>query len=201
MSTVTLVSFPDLKKRGWTEAAVRRFLGEPDKLKTNPRFSSAAPMRLYDEERVQKVEASEGWTRWRGESAGRSMVAKSVTDRKRQETLDWVDALDIDIPVVEASALLLMACNAYNSLWESRRRDEYDEYETKSASEDDDQLFLQRITVNFLRHECSDYESELYRLHGRVGVRLAEARLRDRILRAIGQCYPSLDMECLRQKR
>ncbi|GFG76150.1 hypothetical protein [Mycobacterium botniense] len=49
------VTLCTLKQRGWTDGAVKRFLGEPDALVTNPNYRSGPRMRLYDLPRVELI--------------------------------------------------------------------------------------------------------------------------------------------------
>lgn len=64
--TGDLIGTGTLKKRhpAWTPAAVTRFLGEPDKLITNPVVRSQGKMRMYLESRVAEVEAKTEWASW-----------------------------------------------------------------------------------------------------------------------------------------
>jgi hypothetical protein len=50
------IGAPGLRERGWTEAMIRDFLGEPDLYVDNPHYKSAASMRLW---RLQRAEAAE----------------------------------------------------------------------------------------------------------------------------------------------
>ncbi|MCF2529042.1 hypothetical protein [Yinghuangia soli] len=60
-----------LRRRGWTDSGILKFLGEPDAHAPNPVVWSAANMRLYDQARVAGIEATEVWQRWRAESEQR----------------------------------------------------------------------------------------------------------------------------------
>src|SRR5690606_991259 len=51
-----LIASDWLKARNWTEAAIKRFLGEPDDTKPNPHYKSGPPMRLWLKERAEAVE-------------------------------------------------------------------------------------------------------------------------------------------------
>ncbi len=42
-----MVSKAGLKTRGWAEAGITKFLGEPDETTPNPRYASAAPMAVH----------------------------------------------------------------------------------------------------------------------------------------------------------
>lgn len=52
-----------IKDRGWTEGAIKKFLGEPDKLAKNKR-SSRTKVHLYLEDRVVSMESTEEWKEW-----------------------------------------------------------------------------------------------------------------------------------------
>lgn len=52
--------------------------------------------------------------------------------------------------------------------------------------------FLNRITVNYLRHECTDYDYELSEIAGKVGVQDAHDILKERVNEAIYEAYPTL---------
>jgi hypothetical protein len=42
-----LVTLSTLRERGWTDAGILRYLGDPDRVAPNPHYRRAAPMRLY----------------------------------------------------------------------------------------------------------------------------------------------------------
>lgn len=46
-------------ERGWTDALVRKFLGQPDELKTNPYYKKAPKMKLYSLARIEKAEQTQ----------------------------------------------------------------------------------------------------------------------------------------------
>ncbi len=46
----------ELKRRGWTDSLIRKYLPEPDGIEANPHHPGGAPMRIY---RIQRVEAIE----------------------------------------------------------------------------------------------------------------------------------------------
>ncbi len=187
------VSISGLKYRAWTEGNIKNFLGEPDRLVKNPHYRSAAKMKLYSLDRVLSVESSAQFQNWQRNNAARRQKLKSSTlkamEKRRQELLQFVDALEIEIPLFEKNKLRKLAIEAYNSLWESRGR--YKKFATLSASDD----FLDRISANYLRHECSEYEQQIDRMFGKVGNEAAYHRLKQRILEKIGEQYPFLKEE------
>jgi hypothetical protein len=60
-------------------------------------------------------------------------------------------------------------------------------------------MFLERITVNYLRHVLSSYEGEIERVYGKVGMRQANKEISRKIYAAISEAYPWLKDECGRQ--
>jgi hypothetical protein len=82
---------------------------------------------------------------------------------------------------------------------EERMYDGRFDFEWTPATSSSDPVFLQCITVNYLRHSLSRYDHELERLFGKVGVRDAYAHLNAKVYLAITQSYPDLSAECVRQ--
>ena len=57
-----LFSVPELRGRGWTDLAIKKFLPEPDDTRPNPRYRWAgAPMKFYPISRVAAIEQSASW--------------------------------------------------------------------------------------------------------------------------------------------
>jgi len=77
------IGAPGLKERGWTEAMIREFLGDPDLYVDNPDYKSAAPMRLWRLQRAKAAEATAEFAQAK-ERAGRRCVAagKAAETRK-----------------------------------------------------------------------------------------------------------------------
>jgi len=67
-----------LRSRGWTDAAIRDFLPEPEALKPNPRFAATgAPMPVWKPATVAAAENEPDWQAW---------LEKSL--HRRQTTLE-----------------------------------------------------------------------------------------------------------------
>src|ERR1700726_2684919 len=67
------------------------------------------------------------------------------------------------------------------------------------TAEDAPAEFLERITVNFIRHNLTAYDRALEEVAGRVGIASAVQAIRARIYSAIGESCPALADECSRQ--
>jgi hypothetical protein len=182
-----------LKQRGWSNKLIHSLLGEPDLTKMNPFYRSAPGMKLYLLKRVEEAEKNKAFIDFQPLREKYRQRALKVAEKKRDELLAYVEALKIKIPRFPKDQLYKFACKHYNRLWEER------EAFDKHAEPADDEAFLNRIAVNFLRHACSSYEDRLEELHGKVGNFLAYFALKEKILTKIAECYPYLAEECKRQ--
>jgi hypothetical protein len=131
------------------------------------------------------------------EWADRHNVAKQGNapfDRceKRRQLLRHVDAIAIAIPRMPWETLTQVACDHYNKANRLRGIDTADPGSSPRE-------FVSRITVNYLRHQCTPYDEELERLSGGEGKQEAVEVLKGRVLGAIAEQYPELAKECDRQ--
>ena len=189
------VSLAGLKARGWTPALITTFLGEPDLLRDNPHYRSAAPMRLYALARVEEVEATEAYRQAVAASASRRQGARQAAQTKRAQLLKAVEQLQILVPVYAPAQLVAEACAHYNWLKEERYWQEWSAPATPQSHPD----FLRRIQVNFIRHALTSYETQLEEVYGKVGVREAYRQINAKVYAAIAAAYPALADECQRQ--
>ena len=145
-------------------------------------------MRLYLTSRVSAVEKSEEFRAWIKQHKNIREGAQKAIETKRDKLLAYVAQITITVPLIDhVQSLAIDSYNAWN-----RERDKY-------ASENDSAEFLERITVNFIRHEMTDYEEHLRKLFGKVGIQSGLLSLRERVFQKIGEVYPDLDEECDRQ--
>lgn len=178
-----------LKERGWSDSMIKNILGEPDDYMDNPHYKCAAPMRLWTVEHVRNAERrkvfKEAAAKYAARKDGAAEAARKAVETKREKCLNYARTVEIDIPVMSKRVLVREAIDSYNiyHAW-----DRYPSY----ADEDCDTEFLNRITVNYLRHECTEYEEQLYELSGKVGIQEAHDILKERINQAIFEVYPDL---------
>jgi hypothetical protein len=77
-------SVPDLKGRGWTDTAIRKFLPTvPDDTRPNPKYRNAgAPMKFWLCKRVHRVEKSKRFIAWaQGTEKRKQAASKGVSKR------------------------------------------------------------------------------------------------------------------------
>jgi hypothetical protein len=184
-------------ERGWTRTLVQRFLGEPDKQVNNS--GRRGKINLYARGRVVARERDEAFQFAREKAARRSQTAKQVAQRKEAELLQQIEAMPIQIRQIKnVQGAAIRSYNDWKAecAWDDRGR----YYDWKPATPDSDPAFLQRITVNFIRHELTEYDAQLESVAAQIGAVRARTRIRNRILDSIASVYPELAKECTLQK-
>lgn len=195
----SLLTTTQLKARGWTPALVKKFLGLPDTTKPNPYYRSAAPMHLYAAARVEACEQEDEWKQAAIKAAARAEVGKAVAARKAAELVTQAERMPITVTRLPLDKLVSRAIASYNAFHEELLWERGHDYER--ANEQSDPAFLERITVNYIRHELTAYDTHLEELAGRVGISEAETVIRRRVFGAIAAWYPEYAEECKRQMR
>ncbi len=182
----------DLKKdRGWTDTQIKTFLPEPDQTARNPFSRKAAPMKLYALERVEAIEATPEYQKAREASRTRQLAARGRALAKKKEAVAAAEALELRIEPEPWQDMQDKAIAHFNG--RLRRSQSPASRKTSTAR-------LDRLTVNYLRHQQTSYEEELKEFKGVVGVGEAYLVVRNRILDLIAETYPLLRTECERQK-
>jgi hypothetical protein len=198
-----------LRARGWTDAAIRRFLGAPDRTVANPVYRSAAPLRLYDPARVAAVEATAAWRAWQARSAVRRAVAQAAAEQRRRQTIATVAALPIRVIRLPRAELEQRAVSHRNARvaeraerrgWDGGWDGGWGLADEPATADGVDPQTLARWCVNWLRHQGTRYDQALDDLYARVGRREAARLLRVRVYEAIAAAYPWLAAEAQRQQ-
>lgn len=186
-------SRPDLLSRGWTDSMIRHFLPKPDCTKPNPHYKCAADMKFYRNERVDAVEQSDEWKRRWEMAERRSVAAREAAERRREDTERLVG--ELPLPEIEMKPLAAVRREAYES-WESMRSFQGKDTDPMMCI---DEATLDRITVNYIRHELSEYDSLLHSVRGVVGAEEARRTIRERVMDQIRTRYPELASEVVDQ--
>jgi hypothetical protein len=168
---------------------VRDLLGEEDRQRRNPFYRSAARVRLWSLERVIEAETAHSFAERQEAVARRRSAARTAARERARRLREWAENVPISVDTMPAGVAMARAIEAYNE----------HNYLGDPAGPSSADAFLARITVNFLRHESTPYDSEMESCRGKPGVRQAQRALRRRVLAAIGAAYPGLATECDRQ--
>jgi hypothetical protein len=186
------VSKTGLKYRGWSEKAIEQFLHKPDKTAPNPHGRRAAWIKLYSLNRVLIVEQSERYKNFVLVNQSKRLSAKKAVETKRQNLLEYVESCKIHVVRRPIERVTKEAIEAYN--WHKFEVSHGWDY--TPASESSNRDFLDRITVNYLRHQMSSYEEKLFAIYGKVGTSEAYKILVQRIYFEISKAYPEFRLEC-----
>ncbi|HZU01314.1 MAG TPA: hypothetical protein VFA10_16715 [Ktedonobacteraceae bacterium] len=186
-----------LKERGWTEALIKRFLGEPDATKPNPHYKKAAPMQLYTLARVEEAEKDEAWQQAKLQASKRGEASKSVAARKAAVLIEQAQHMQITVTRLPREVVIKRAIASYNAWNQERAWRSFEAWEPATEASDPD--FLERITVNYIRHHLTSYDAHLEQLAGQIGVHQAGQVIRRRIYNEIAKEYPEYAVECQRQ--
>ena len=176
-----------LSRLGWSKTILNNLLGEPDKRRKQ--LGRSNYLCLYLLERVEAAEKSEQFLNAQTALSIRKLSAQKAVETKVAKLMHAVSLMKISvckIKDVESHAI-----EAFNA---NRRNDEY------WASTDSDKAFLDRITVNFIRHELTEYDYSLLEVAGKTGVTNAVDAIRNKVYSAIADEYPEYDEECWRQE-
>jgi hypothetical protein len=174
-----------IQRPGWSLTLVVRLLGEPDQRKKV--FGRSTPLALYSLHRVEQAEASEAFLTAQAALSKRKASAERAVATKKAKLLEAVRSMRIHVRSMPLDRVRKSAVDSYNNRSAS------------FASFSDDPAFLDRITVNFIRHELTEYDLALWEAAGKTGVNEAVFVIRERIYAAIAEVYPSLGDECDRQ--
>lgn len=194
-----------IKDRGWTEGAIKKFLGEPDKLAKNKR-SSRTKVHLYLEDRVVSMESTDEWKEWFNSSLKRRNALRDTNAKKRQKTVEKAEEVLSSIGLSKKARgksygkLKLYAAKNYVE-FNNMKREHRGDFEFLTVDEvlDYDDTFQQRNVVNWLRHNGTTYDSQLEKYFNQVGAAKAKDLVRERIYSLISMEYPWLAGECERQ--
>ncbi len=189
------LAISQIKKRGWTDALIRQFLGVCDAERVNPHYRTGPPMRLYRRARVIQLESSvEFQAAQQGRKGKREAAAKAV-QTKRRLIAEYVASVEIKVPQFAREDIIRRACEHYNG-HQMFRRDGGDAF----ANAQSDPEFINRIVVNFLRHCMTEYEQHLDKISGKVGAADAYLEIKTKVLDAIAEDYDWLATECSNQE-
>lgn len=149
-------------------------------------------MRLWALERVEAVEATEAFKEALKRAEKRVQAGRKGAQKRRELTLDLAKTLPLEVPRTSLEELAEAAALHYEELTGERVR-------FKPWPEPDP--FRDRLCVNFLRHEATEYEEYLDEFWGKPGTREAYLVLWERFARAVAEAYSELAKEAKRQLR
>lgn len=194
----------ELKERGWTETAITKFLGNPDRKGKN-RKGRKGKVSLYFKERVHHAEQTPNFKEWKLKSAARSQASLAAAEKKRQETLTKVssrlDSIDLkdEYKHLARQELRQQASESFLAIEKRREERSRGKYVAEQITSRRTDAFFDRIEANYLRHEGTVYDEELKEYFNATGVGQAIDMVREKIYNTIASYYPHLKEECEKQ--
>lgn len=155
-------------------------------------------MRLYDMARVEAAEKLSAWQTASLRAMRRSAAAKKAAEQTAEKLIERAEKAQIEVQVLPPSALLAEAIRHYEDRQEMLA-DERGWLDVRPVGRDAPSAFLERIQVNFIRHQKTRYERLLDQQFQQVGALKARRIITERVFQAIARAYPALQKECARQ--
>lgn len=199
-----MITLTELKKRyGITDKLVKEFFKDPDEYVTNPFYKNAAPMKLYNEKRINRIIKTKKFEKAFNESIKRKDAARKAVQTKIEKTMSEtkkkIKKIQVTVLDISDNELRNMAIKSYiefkeyrDMMYDNYYSDYYDAYNADSET-------IDRWTVNYIRHNLTEYDHELYNMAGSVGIHDAYTMYKEAVLKKIGKAYPNYKKECKRQ--
>ncbi len=213
---------------GWTKTMLKNLLPEPTE-RPNPHYKCAAPMKLWEQDKVLEVMETEDFKKALEKASKRKNAAKSAVKTKekrlKEKMVEIANSFEIRIIPDDELIEKVLKHNEErieNNLWQSmlyyeRKVDRYiyDEYESYDdvCQEYEDACYeyenftlrtpneetLNRWVVNYIRHNLVNYDYTLGENRGKVGKDEAYPVYKKAVLERIATVYPKYAAECKRQ--
>ena len=181
-----------ISKRKWTDALLKKYMTEPDLIKNNPHYGQASKMKLYKISRVESIEKNEQFLIDFQKTILRRKSSAKMVETKKDNLLIEIFELPISVEFIPRNKLVPLVIDDYND------RNYYKDYLTLR---DLDQSTLERLTVNYIRHQLTSYDQCLGLIFSKVGKKEGYRLLKERIYKCISESYPELTGECTLQLR
>jgi len=186
-----------IKDYGIPKSMVEKLLPNP-KLVRNPHYKCAAPMKLYPLSAVEGLLSIKDVQDAIEKHKRRSSAAKKAVQTKLDNVDLRADNAIKNIIVKTESDVEAHAIDAYNE-WETVKANTSNHYEPNYITSTPSRAFLDRITVNYIRHELTEYDERLCEEKGKVGKASFYIKYKLGVLDAIAKAYPKYAAECERQ--
>lgn len=178
-----------LLSRGWTERSIDELL-PPPKLVDNPHYKCAAPMQLWDKKIVHQKERTKKFKMYAEKKAKRSKAMQKVIEKKKDETIEIAECLDITVKRIDFNELRKLALLDKEIWYEVTGQ-----YWRAPLVHFADEATITRWELNYIRHNLTNYDEELEKLRGRIGKDIAYCHYKDILMDKIYEVYPEFMQE------
>ena len=178
--------------RKWTERLIKKYMPVPDEIRNNPHYGRASEMKLYKISRVESIEKNEHFLIDFQKTILRRKSSAKMVETKKDNLLIQISEFPISVEIIPRYELVPLVIDDYNN------RNYYKDYLTLR---DLDQSTLERLTVNYIRHQLTEYEYHLYTIGDQVGKKEGARLLKEITNNCISESYPDLIRDCALQLR
>ena len=172
-----LFGLSELKERGWTDTAIKKFLPAPDDTRPNPRYSRAgAPMKFWTKTRISRVEKTKRFLAWKEGTEYRQAAARNAVETRIHNMEEAIEHAEITVqPGWTDDQIYKLALETHGGNYKGDPGDFH---------------WCNRTARNCIRHNLTNYEELWTKINrGYTGV-LAYQILRDRVDELIDETYP-----------
>ncbi len=177
-----------LLRTGWSKTLIGKLLGEPACRKKV--YGRSIPLCLYRIDRVVGAEVTSAFSAAQDSIAKRKAAATKAVQTKTSKLVAEIDVMPVSVKLIGLPYLRQLAIDDYN---------ERNPFDYEPASTQSDEAFLNRICVNYIRHQMTAYDHALWEVAGRTGKSIAITAIRRKVYDAIAKAYPVFHDECSRQ--
>ena len=182
-----MYTLTQIKQMGFTDSIIKTLNIIPTEIKPNPR-NKKYPIKLFLKSYIDELVVSEQFLTLHNANINRRLGALKSTNTKVEKLMRDIDNLNIRIKIVENVEVLAL-----------RQYNEYNITQLRLVNVKDDVRFLDRLCVNYIRHELTNYDNSLDFTVGKVGKYKAFNRINEKIYTKIKEVYPQYRDECDRQ--
>jgi len=181
--------------RKWTDRLIKKYMPVPDEIRNNPHYGRASEMKLYKISRVESIEKNEQFLIDFQKTMLRRKSSEKMVETKKDNLLIQISELPISVEIIPRNELITLVIDDYNY-----NENKY-HFKGYSTFRDFDQSKLEKLTVNYIRHELTPYDYYLKLIESKVGKKEGYRLLIERIYNCISESYPELTRECTLQFR
>ena len=196
-----LISQTTVIEMGFTKAMIKKLLPSPIE-KPNPFYKSAAPMKMFNKDDVEKVMQTDAYKLEYEKSQKRKSAAAKAVKTKEEALFKEVSEMSesIRVKVIPDDKLINNAIISYNNHLREKaeRNGDYGRI-YRNSPKDIPEETLHRLVVNYIRHHLTTYDKSLLKLKGKVGKQEGYVTYKEVILQKIALAYPKYKDECQRQ--
>lgn len=184
----------EILSMGWTKTMIDKLLPPPE-LVPNSIYRNAAPIKLWNKTDVLQVMETEDFK-----------LAKEKADKRRDACEKAVKTKEKRLQEECVKKIKLISVKYLPD--ETLRRETLDAKQSWNYQHDNcdtsvygaDEKVIKRWVVNYIRHNLTAYDRDLYSMSGKVGCNIEYKRYKNAVLDKIAEAYPKYADECENQK-